>query len=237
MFIGRVNTGNSVMIGNRSVVPINTMLPDDSLLGVLSVPPETTKIPPSSDNPDYVLSPETIAPTPTAQSKYVPPPPHVTWVGNPPYQLHHVTNDKYPVPTAGQLAGRWTWDIIAILIPVVLFFIFTQIWWISYHFLRVNFNQYLPETIWSCVVMVIFRPIIPFIVAKILYVYLANGLTPRSEEYWSPFNHRWHIYSKTWAFFCSSVLGEITSGNNFHELFLYLDNQYENWRKFVYCTL
>jgi len=62
-----------------------------------------------------------------------------------------------------------------------------------------------------------FRPLVPFIVAKLLFLSLGGptGLLPHTEDYWSPFNHWWHIYSKTWAFFVRPYFVKLLQGTVF----------------------
>jgi non-ribosomal peptide synthetase-like protein len=168
--VGNVKVGNKFLAGNRSVLPINTELEDDVILGVLSLAP--TK----------------------AEGTY-----GKTFIGNPCFAVTSSPRLPYPEPKGFQAASRRIWDVIAICMPLALLAALSISWFLLAHVFHQD--SVFPYVIHSAAAGFIVRISYSFLTAKWLYWYFENGCKPSIQEYWSAFNHRWHIYSKVWALF------------------------------------
>jgi non-ribosomal peptide synthetase-like protein len=188
--VGGVKVGDRFLAGNRSVIPIKTKMGHNVLLGVLS------------------LAPTDAAPTDD-----------ITWLGNPAIPLSHPKNDNYPVPKGLEAEARRIWDFIAICIPLTLLGAMSISWFLLAHVFHLK-DALFPYVFHSAAAGFVVRISFSFLTAKWLYWYFENGARPSQQDYWSPFNHRWHIYSKTWATFVRPTILIDVEGSWFMNKFL-----------------
>jgi non-ribosomal peptide synthetase-like protein len=142
-----------------------------------------------------------------------------TWLGNPAFPFSHPVNDNYPVPTGWEAESRRIWDVIAICTPLTLLGAMSISWFLLAHVLHDKDSTF-PYVIHSAAAGFIVRIFFSFLTAKWLYWYFENGARPSEQEYWSAFNHRWHIYSKTWATFVRPTILIDIEGSWFMNKFL-----------------
>jgi hypothetical protein len=185
-----VKAGDKFLAGNRAVIPINTEIGNNVLLGVLS-----------------------LAPTNAATED------DVIWLGNPPLRLSQPLDDNYPVPTGLEVLSRRIWDVIAICTPLTLLGAMSISWFLLAHVFHIK-DTLFPYVFHSAAAGFIVRITFSFLTAKWLYWYFENGAVPSEQDYWSAFNHRWHIYSKTWATFVRPTLLTDIEGSWFLNKFL-----------------
>ena len=147
--VGGVKVGNKFLAGNRSVIPINTVMGDDILLGVLSLAPTNAA---------------------TTHGK--------TWLGNPAFPFNHPPNDNYPVPTSWEAESRRIWDVIAICTPLTLLGAMSIAWFLLASVFH-DKDTIFPYVVHSAAAGFIVRIVFSFLTAKWLYWYFENGAQPR----------------------------------------------------------